>query len=210
MGILWVQLYRSSFINTICGRCHQLEERGTKVIGQKNKKAVNNLQVTPSPSRCRKTLCQEIKGRQRLAVEDCVNIEFGSLHKYVGGSSERLLTATKDENIWSRLNSYKDKSLHGQFVRGTEIVRPSHSWYGTGWEKESWRKRLKISPLLHKIRLFGQNKNKIGRRDVSPMCRLCGERKEIVSHVTQGARNKLKTSIKTGNMTRLPKSSTRI
>ena len=38
-------------------------------------------------------------GRGLISVEDCVNIEFGSLHKYVGGSSERLLMATKDENI---------------------------------------------------------------------------------------------------------------
>ena len=42
----------------------------------------------------------------RISVQDCVNIEVGSLHKYVGGSSERLLmarprglVATKDENI---------------------------------------------------------------------------------------------------------------
>ena len=34
----------------------------------------------------------------RISVQDCVNIKFGSLHKYVGGSSERLM-ATKDENI---------------------------------------------------------------------------------------------------------------
>ena len=38
-------------------------------------------------------------GRGLISVEDCVNIEVGSLHKYVGGSSERLLIATKDENI---------------------------------------------------------------------------------------------------------------
>ena len=29
----------------------------------------------------------------RISVQDCVNIKFGSLHKYVGGSSERLLMA---------------------------------------------------------------------------------------------------------------------
>ena len=28
-----------------------------------------------------------------ISVQDCVNIEVGSLHKYVGGSSERLLMA---------------------------------------------------------------------------------------------------------------------
>ena len=38
-------------------------------------------------------------GRGLITVEDCVNIEFGSLLKYVGGRSERLLMATKDENI---------------------------------------------------------------------------------------------------------------
>ena len=74
-----------------------------------------------------------------ISVQDCVNIEVGSLHKYVGGSSERLLMArprglmvTKDENILDegggggrkvlvrelRLTSYRNKSLHagtGQF-----------------------------------------------------------------------------------------------
>ena len=74
----------------------------------------------------------------RISVQDCVNIEVFSLHKYVGGSSERLLMArprglmaTKDENILDeggggrkvlvrelRLTSYRNKSLHagtGQF-----------------------------------------------------------------------------------------------
>ena len=74
----------------------------------------------------------------RISVQDCVNIKFGSLHKYVGGSSERLLMArprglmaTKDENILDegggrkvlvrelRLTSHRNKSLHagtGQFL----------------------------------------------------------------------------------------------
>ena len=46
------------------------------------------------------------KPNAHISVRDCVNIEVGSLHKYVGGSSERLLMArprglmaTKDENI---------------------------------------------------------------------------------------------------------------
>ena len=38
-------------------------------------------------------------GRGLISVEDCVNFEVGSLHNCVGGSSERLLMATKDENI---------------------------------------------------------------------------------------------------------------
>ena len=39
-------------------------------------------------------------GRGLISIEDhCVNTEVGSLYKYVGNSYERLLMATKDENI---------------------------------------------------------------------------------------------------------------
>ena len=34
-----------------------------------------------------------------VSVEDCVNIEVGSLFKYIGESNERLLRFVSDENI---------------------------------------------------------------------------------------------------------------
>ena len=78
-------------------------------------------------------------GRGFISVWDCVNIEVGSLSRYVGAIKETLLIAVKNENILDEgeekelisqemLNSYKGKTLHGQFVRGTENIRDSDSW----------------------------------------------------------------------------------
>ena len=78
-------------------------------------------------------------GRGLLSVEDCVNIEVGSLFKYVVTSSERLLQAVTDEKILDegvtkqsiraeRLTRYRNKALHRQFLEGTEEVRDPDSW----------------------------------------------------------------------------------
>ena len=58
-------------------------------------------------------------GRGLISVEDCVNIEVGSLYQYVVNSPERLLMATKIENVLDegvekeivsrrRLSSYRE------------------------------------------------------------------------------------------------------
>ena len=41
-------------------------------------------------------------GRGLISVEDCVNIEVGSLYQYVVNSPESLLMATKDEMSWMK------------------------------------------------------------------------------------------------------------
>ena len=56
-----------------------------------------------------------------------ISIEFGNLYGYMAQSSERLLMATKDENILDegeekesisqrRSNSHREKALHGQYA----------------------------------------------------------------------------------------------
>ena len=68
-----------------------------------------------------------------------MNIEVGSLFKYVVTSSERLLQAVTDEKILDegvtkqsiraeRLTRYRNKALHRQFLEGTEEVRDPDSW----------------------------------------------------------------------------------
>ena len=63
----------------------------------------------------------------RISVEDCVNIEVGSLHKYVGGSSERILMArprglmvTKDENI---LDEGEEKESVSQRIKVNQLQK---------------------------------------------------------------------------------------
>ena len=68
-------------------------------------------------------------GRGLISVEDCVNIEVGSLYRYVEASKEKLLIAVKNENILDegeekerirqeRLNSYTRKTLHERVCQG--------------------------------------------------------------------------------------------
>ena len=63
-----------------------------------------------------------------------MNIEGGSLFRYIRGSKERLLRFVSEENILEegptkievseeRMAKYKNKVLHGQFETATEQVR---------------------------------------------------------------------------------------
>ena len=62
-----------------------------------------------------------------------------STDQYVVESKEKLLKAVKDEGMSKedvaekRRNQYKEKPLHGQYVRSTEEIRDHKSW---NWLKE--------------------------------------------------------------------------
>ncbi|XP_068738999.1 uncharacterized protein [Montipora capricornis] len=133
-------------------------------------------------------------GRGLLSVEDCVNIEVGSLFRYIGESKERLLRFVSDENILEegptkievsedRMSKYKNKALHGQFETATEQVRDPESW---GWLKRGILKKETeglLTAAQDQALRTNSIKNRIDKEDVSPMCRLCGEREETVSHI---------------------------
>ena len=79
-----------------------------------------------------------------ISVEDCVEMEINSMYQYILRSNEKLLRIVKEEEIVkegttkkdiakNRENSYKEKALHGQFVRNTEQIRDQLSW---NWLKQ--------------------------------------------------------------------------
>ena len=74
---------------------------------------------------------------------------------------------------------YVSKSLHGQFFRRTEQDRDECSWE---WLRKGKLKK-ETEGLLHRttevLRTYSI-KNKIDKQDVSPACRMCGEREETV------------------------------
>ena len=82
------------------------------------------------------------------------------------------------------INSYRRKALHGEFVRGTENIRDSESC--------NWLKRGTMKKEMEGLLTAAQDQslctnyinNKIDKLDVLPTCRMCGEREEIVSHIT--------------------------
>ena len=73
-------------------------------------------------------------------IEECVNVELNNMN-YLQGSEERLLKAVCKENVLEmndpgknrasyiedHTRKYREKSLHGQFVTGTEETRDPNS-----------------------------------------------------------------------------------
>ena len=133
-------------------------------------------------------------GRGIISVEDCVEIETNSLHQYIIESKEKLLKGVKDEGILGegmskedvaekRRNQYKEKPLHGQYVRSTEEIRDDKSW--------NWLKRGTLKKETEGTLMAAQDqalrtnaiKSRIDKQDISPICRLCGEREETISHI---------------------------
>ena len=81
-------------------------------------------------------------GRGMISVEDTVDLETVSLHKYVSQSAETFLQAVNNEQVLKaeglvatkedvqkeRKERYQNKDLHGQFFRNTENARDNSSW----------------------------------------------------------------------------------
>ena len=90
---------------------------------------------------------------------------------------------TKIEVSEDRMSKYKNKALHGQFETAREQVRDPESW---GWLKRGILKNETeglLTAAQDQALWTNSIKNRIDKEDVSPMCRLCGEREETVSHI---------------------------
>ena len=78
---------------------------------------------------------------------------------------------------------YREKPLHGQFVRGTEQISDQKTW--------EWIKRGKLKKESEGFLMAAQDqalwtnsvKKRIDNQNVSPTCRMCGRREETVSHI---------------------------
>ena len=133
-------------------------------------------------------------GRGMISVEDCIDMETCNLKKYIQESKEGLLKTvenegvlgdgkTKEEVMQTRKTTYLAKPLHAQFYLRTEDDRDEASW--------NWLKNGNIKKETEGLLLAAQDqalrsnaiKSRIDKMDVSPMCRLCGEREENVSHI---------------------------
>ena len=72
-----------------------------------------------------------------IAIEDCVHLAGRRLEVYINGSEERLLQVTRGDRVnglekarvlkkakkEKRLQDWKEKAIHGQYLRQTEKVR---------------------------------------------------------------------------------------
>ena len=138
-------------------------------------------------------------GRGLLGIRDCVEQEEINLWKYVNESSEKLLEEVKfaqilrdqeetvgerkKRNTEKRKEEWKEKVLHGKFVRDTEEVRDVETW---AWMRKGYLKKetegMIIAAQDQALRTNWIKKN-IDKQDISEKCRMCGERDESVSHI---------------------------
>ena len=82
-----------------------------------------------------------------------------------------------------RAQRYREKPLHGQFVRSTDDKRDPKSW--------EWLKRGKLKKGAEGLLMVAQDqalrtnsvKRLIDKQKISSTCRMCGDRVETVSHI---------------------------
>lgn len=133
-------------------------------------------------------------GRGLISVEDCAEILVNSLFKYVESCNETFLKAVQDEDFIhpgtskeivkvKRIESYKEKFLHGQYEKLTVGIRSADSW---AWLREGTLKKETEGMIMaaqDQALRTDVIKSCIDKQGVSPICRICGKREETIAHL---------------------------
>ena len=138
-------------------------------------------------------------GRALLSIAECVETEEQSLSLYLDQSEERLLRLSKSERILPQYGGpvsttkkqkkeqkhkqWKEKQLHGKFIREKEEIRSEETW---GQIRKGYLKKetegLIFAAQEQALRTNWIRKN-IDGQEVSEKCRMCGERDESITHL---------------------------
>ena len=134
------------------------------------------------------------EGRQDLiSVEDCILMESNNLFVYTSNSTEPFLQEVakegtikdgshKNEVKRSRKESLMEKSMHSVFFNKTDF-RDTRSWE---WSRTGDLKKTTEDTIMAaqeqaiRTRMI---RHTIGKENISPLCRMCGERNETVAHL---------------------------
>ena len=137
-------------------------------------------------------------GRGLVSVEDAIETAIRGLENYAHESEERLLCGArspdanreklpvkefKREKAKEREESWRTKTLHGQFLRQTEDIAGEGRW---GWMRKAGLKRETESLILAaQEQAIRTNliKTKIDRTRTDSKCRMCGQSDETVNHI---------------------------
>ena len=148
---------------------------------------------------------RKVGGRGLISIEECVSSELRSMHHYLLNSQEILLQAVVIEGKIDKQHvedkqKYKDRierekdevitgmKLHGKFEMDTKDLKSEESW--------NWLSKGKLKRETESLMMAAQeqalNTNSVRKNiygmDVSELCRLCGERKETVTHIVSACK----------------------
>ena len=132
-----------------------MDQDELKVMDRKTRKImIMNRTYHPQSDTDRLYIPRMKSGRGLLSITGCVETEEQNLSLYLDQSEERLLRLSKSERILpqyegplatgmkqkkeQRHKQWKEKQLHGKFIRETEEVRSEETW---GWIRKSYLKK---------------------------------------------------------------------
>ena len=157
-------------------------------------------------------------GRGLISIEDCVLMERNNLFHYVNESREQFLREVMKEEVVSegmpkveirkrRKENLMNKNLHSVFFVKMDF-RDSRSWE---WLKNGDLKKATEGTIMaaqEQATRTRSTRHRIDKENVSPLCRLCGEREETVAHVVSEYKVLAQNQYKSGAMTPFAKLST--
>ena len=131
-----VLLYSAGIVDWTVEELVTMDRRTRKIL------AMNGCMHTRS-NVARLYLPRKEGGRGLISIEECVNKESKSLHGYLRETTEWMLQAALKEKLLNeqenfqdyqnrrheeKIRNWKEKDLHGEFVRQTADVAGEDSW----------------------------------------------------------------------------------
>ena len=156
-----------------------------------------NGALHPRDSVCRLYVPRKMGGRGLIGIEDCVELAILGLNNYVNESQDKLIEGArgceiieqestetvKRKRLEARVSEWKEKPLHGQYLRETEDVKIMDTWL---WLREGTLKK-ETESLLTAAQDQALRTNiietKIDKTSDCSLCRLCKEADETVTHI---------------------------
>ena len=133
-------------------------------------------------------------GRGLLSVKDCVELKRPNLFDYTANNNRLLKAATEELQLRTKIGgknkkerdnerqvAWKEKALHGQFLRETEGMQDQRRW--------QWLKAGELTRETERLICAAQEqalrthaiKNGVDYQDMFTLCRLCKEKVESVT-----------------------------
>ena len=130
-------------------------------------------------------------GRGLLSVKDVVEEEERQLKKYTERSLEDMMEIVRQRISFrgdraekkERYEAWSEKVMHGQFERQTKEIRSEESWL---WLQRGTLKRETeslITAAQEQALRTNYRRAKIEKDGTSPLCRMCKQAGETVSHI---------------------------
>ena len=149
-------------------------------------------------------------GRRLISIEDCVELAIRDLEVYVHGSEERLIqgarggktdgleaaSVLKVSKKEKKLEDWKEKVLHGQYLRQTKEVNSD--------ECSAWLQNADLKRETESLIVAAQNqsirtnlvKAGIDKSQGDSLCSVCRKADESIDHIVSGCSKLAQTKYK--------------